>query len=85
LFSSSPHSPFSSVLPTEYTECQAFFLVVHFGPPPPHPQGSVAPPTLVSLAGEGLGGPNSDEGIDTLVLYTLQRQNTEISKQIFPE
>jgi hypothetical protein len=41
--------------------------------PPPHPQANaVPPPSLVpgggggySLAGELLGGPNSDEGTDT--------------------
>jgi hypothetical protein len=36
-------------------------------PPPLHPQGSVASPTFGSK-GEGVWGPNSDEGTDTLVL-----------------
>jgi hypothetical protein len=36
------------------------------GPPPPHPQASVALPH--SLAGSGVGGPDSAEGTDTLVL-----------------
>jgi hypothetical protein len=41
-------------------------------PPPPHPQASVSPPLVPgggthSLAGEGVGGPNSDEGTDTVV------------------
>ncbi len=44
------------------------------GPPPPHPQVSVASPIRVqvggthSLGGEGAGGANSDEGEDILVL-----------------
>ncbi len=58
---------------TEQTECQAFSPVVRIGSPPrpltrkrvfsggggggQHP-----------LAGEGAGEPNSDKGIDTLVL-----------------
>jgi hypothetical protein len=40
---------------------------------PPHPQASVAPLWFVgggdTLAGEGVGGPHSDEGTDTVVLY----------------
>ncbi len=47
-------------------------------PPPPQPQASAAPPPPLdpreethSLAGEGVGGPKSDEGTDTLVLYIL--------------
>ncbi len=41
--------------------------------PPPHPQASVAFPFDTgggthSLTGEGVGGPNSDEGTDTVVL-----------------
>jgi hypothetical protein len=49
--------------------------------PPGHRNGSVAPPhphpPLVtgggtnSLGGEGAGGANSDEGTDTLVLYSM--------------
>jgi hypothetical protein len=43
-------------------------------PPPPHPQARVAPPLWVQggdilLAGKGVGGPNSAEGTDTLVIY----------------
>jgi hypothetical protein len=44
-------------------------------PPPPHPQGSVAPPPLGSKGGDtrwgggSVGRPNSDEGTDTLALY----------------
>ncbi len=44
-------------------------------PPPPPPQASVSPPHLgpggrATLAcGVGGGGPNSDEGTDTLVLF----------------
>jgi hypothetical protein len=40
-------------------------------PPPPHPQASVAPPPFGS-GGEGGGGAISDEGTDTLVLYTVK-------------
>ncbi len=40
--------------------------------PPPYPQASVAPPLVTggthSLAEEEVGGPNSDEGTDTVVL-----------------
>jgi hypothetical protein len=46
----------------------------NWGPQPPHPQESVAPPPFESkggdtpcLAEEGAGGPNSDDGTDTLV------------------
>ncbi len=53
-------------------QCQAFYPVVRIGSPPPsHLQESVASPLLVpsgeahSLAWEGVGGPNSDEGTDT--------------------
>ncbi len=44
-------------------------------PSPPHPQGSVAPTHLGlrgethTIAGEGVGAPNADEGTNTLVLY----------------
>jgi hypothetical protein len=59
------------------TECQAFFLVVQIGSPTPSPARDCcsSPPlgpwrkTQSQLAGEGGGGPNSDEGKDTLVLY----------------
>ncbi len=56
-----------SLRPTEYTECQAFCPVVRIGSPTPSPQVSVAAPP--GPGGEGLGGPNSYEGTDTLVLY----------------
>jgi hypothetical protein len=65
---------------TEYKECQAFCLFVWIGPP--HPQASVAPPPLGPrgethwLAGEGVGGPNSNEGTDTLVLYVYYNPST---------
>jgi hypothetical protein len=45
------------------------------GPPIPAPAASVAPPLLVqggathSLGREGVGGPDSDEGTETLILY----------------
>ena len=45
-------------------------------PPPPCPQASITPPTPFGskkrdtlACGGGVGGPNSDEGTDTLVLY----------------
>ncbi len=47
------------------------------GPSPPPSQASVSPPLdpkgegQHSLAGEGVGGPNSDEGTDSLVLCKL--------------
>ncbi len=64
---------------TECKECQAFCLFAWIGPP--HPQASVAPcsPLLGprgethSLAGEGVGGPNSNEGTDTPVLYVYYK------------
>jgi hypothetical protein len=37
-------------------------------PPPSRPFGSGGGGTQ-SLAGEGVGGPNSDEGTDTVLLY----------------
>jgi hypothetical protein len=60
---------------TEFTECQAFSTVVRIGSarPPPR-QRMLAPPPIWfqggthSLAGEEVGGANSDEGMDTLVL-----------------
>ncbi len=50
-------------------------------PPPPHPQGNVAPPPFGSkwetlARGEGVGGHNADEGTDTLVLYVRVYHNT---------
>jgi hypothetical protein len=61
------------ILCTEWTECYAFSVVVRIGtPPPPHTQASVAPSFgsggITRLAGEGVGGPNSDEGTDTVLL-----------------
>ncbi len=53
----------------------------HWVPPPPQPQESVAPPPLgprgetLSLAGEGVGGPNSDDGTATPVLYVHYKCN----------
>ncbi len=53
-------------------------------PPPPHPQASVAPLWFQggthSLAGERVGGANSDEGTDNLVLqlqYNLSKNRME--------
>jgi hypothetical protein len=76
-------------LPTEYTECQAFCLVVRrpnwlVPPTPPQPQMSVTPPlwvqggrhTSLGGGGEGVWGPNSDEGTDTLVLCVYYNPST---------
>jgi hypothetical protein len=63
-------------------------------PHPPYPQASVPPPFGLGgghtrLRKRGWGSPNSDEGTYTVYISTLwptlKRQNTEISKQIFPE
>ncbi len=62
---------------TEYTEYQAFCPVVRIGSPPqtPSPASVWCSPPLGprgethSLGGEGVRGPNSDEGTDSLVLY----------------
>jgi hypothetical protein len=50
------------------------FLSSRGSPPLPHPQASVAHPSGSKggthfFPGEGVGGPNSDEGTDTLVPY----------------
>jgi hypothetical protein len=60
--------------PKVYTECQAFSPVVRIGSPPSLASERYPPPPLIpwgkhSLGEEGLGGANSDEGTDTLVLY----------------
>jgi hypothetical protein len=61
-----------TVQTTEYTECQAFSPVVRNRPPPPAseccPPHHLVPGGTHSLAGEGAGGANSDEGTGTLVL-----------------
>ncbi len=52
--------------------------------PPPHPQANVYPHPLCFVEGQayrrGRGGPNSDEGTDTVVLsvymYVLDAHNT---------
>ncbi len=43
---------------------------------PPFPQASVAPRGGTTLACGGLGGPNSYEEIDTLVLYVYYNPST---------
>ncbi len=61
---------------TKRTEYEAFSLVVRIGTPPtPLPAGECPPPLWLvgaggahSLAGDGGGGPKSDEGTDTVVL-----------------
>jgi hypothetical protein len=52
-----------------------YSTVVRIGAPTPSPAGECAPPPpfgseggTQSLAGERVGGPNSDEGTDTVVL-----------------
>jgi hypothetical protein len=53
-------------------------------PPIPYPQDGVAPLPLgprgetLSLAGEKVGGPNSDDGTDTLVLQILYHNSSSI-------
>jgi hypothetical protein len=47
------------------------------------PQASVAPPFVSKggdtlACGEGVGGPNSDDGTDTLVLYANYKPSTSI-------
>jgi hypothetical protein len=47
-----------------------------FGTPPPSPAGVCGPPPLVPggdtlLAGEGMGGPNTDKGTDTVYFYFI--------------
>jgi hypothetical protein len=49
---------------------------------PPHPHASFASPfgsKTYSLAGEGVGRPNSDEGTDTLVLYVNYNPSTSLA------
>ncbi len=61
---------------TEYTEYQAFSPVVRIGtPPPPHTQATVYTPLWWGGGGGGgeteacgRGGPNTNEGTDTVVL-----------------
>jgi hypothetical protein len=55
-----------------------FLQSLELGLPPPHPQANVSPHLVPggthSLAGEMVGGPNSDEGTDTcdpLGIYVL--------------
>jgi hypothetical protein len=67
----------------ENTECQAFFPVVRIGPPTPSPPRESCHPPFVSKRGDtlacgegGAGGPNYDEGTDTLVLYVYYNPST---------
>ncbi len=60
----------------QYTECQALFQVVRIGSPRPLTRYAALLPhrlgprgELQSLAREGVGVPNFDEGTDSLVLY----------------
>jgi hypothetical protein len=80
----------SCLLPshTEYTECQAFYKIVRIGSPRPLPARECCSPPLgpmgeTHLRGRGWGGQfrHWDRHSGTL---TLQRHNTENSKQIFP-
>jgi hypothetical protein len=68
----------------DYTECRALFPIVQIRPPP-HPltlKGVLLLPPLGprgethSLAEEGVGELNSDEGTDTLVLYVYYNPST---------
>jgi hypothetical protein len=75
------------ILPTDYTEWQAFCQVARIGSP--HPHGNVAPPfgskgETHSRAGEEVGRPNSDEGTDNLVLYVIV-QYTIIPLRFYPD
>jgi hypothetical protein len=69
---------------TEYTECQAFCPVVRMGSHPLTRKLVLSPLWIDlrgkhSLAGEGVGGPNSDERTDTLVLYIYYNHSTDYS------
>ncbi len=61
------------ILRPQNKKCQAFSPFVGIGSPRPLTQQRVLPPPFGfklgthSLAGEGAGGANSDEGTDTLV------------------
>ncbi len=67
-----------------YTGCQALSSRPHWVPHPPYPQGNVSLPPLGSKGGthslswEGVGGPNSDEGTDTLLLLAQKLYWTKI-------
>jgi hypothetical protein len=57
------------VTTTEYTECQVFCLVHRIGSPHSHIRKRMLLPPFGSkggdtLAGEGVGAPNSIEGVD---------------------
>ncbi len=60
----------------QYSSRQSAMLSLQsseLGPPAPSPEGECCPPPLVpggahSLAGEGVGGPTSDEGTGTVEL-----------------
>jgi hypothetical protein len=64
-------------LSTKYSDHQCLYLRRKWAPSTPYPRKRVLLPLLGlrgethSRAGEGVGGPNSDEGTDTLVLYNL--------------
>jgi hypothetical protein len=75
-----------TVLLKECTECQAFFPVVRIEFPTPSPEREyIAPPPIWVQGGRHShnlrgrvvgGGPNSDEGADTLVLYVYYSPST---------
>jgi hypothetical protein len=66
----------------EYTECQAFCPVIRIGSTPhPHPSECCSPSWVqggntLACGGGGEGGPNSDEGSDTWVLYVSYNSST---------
>jgi hypothetical protein len=63
-----------------YTEARLFLQSSESRLPHPLTRRPVCSPLLwfrggyTLTAGEGVGGPNSDEGTDTMVLYTIHRQ-----------
>ncbi len=55
-----------------YAECQDFYPVVRIGSPRPLTRKRVLRPLWFRVGGHSLGGANSDEGTDTLVLYKAE-------------
>jgi hypothetical protein len=76
--------PRSAFWPQTIQSAKFSFRSSEFGTPPPHPQGSVAPPpfgsnsedTLARGGGSEGGGSNSEEGIDRLELYVYFNPST---------
>jgi hypothetical protein len=59
----------------------AFSPVVRIGSAHPLSHRRVLPPPLVPGGGEGVGGPNSDEGTNTGVLYVQYNPSTRVMKK----